>query len=264
MLCFPMFSAGPIERFDAYLRDRTPRVTRQQLIDGGTRLAYGLIKKLVIVNLLLDHKMAHDSGRLVEAVPFSYPPAPVEHLVRDIETVHPLFVWQFVVHQFTTWYLDFSAYSDIAIGAGLLLGIKIGENFDWPFFAPNPTEFWKRYHISLSAWCQRYVYLPVMGWTRNPYLAVFATMGAMGLWHAGSLNYLGWGIYHATVLSIYLTWARIRRKKKWKPKGPAIVIWSTTATALLVCASAVFPATSAYGIRTALELLGVLVGIHVA
>jgi alginate O-acetyltransferase complex protein AlgI len=264
MLFFPMFSAGPIARFDDFLRDRAERVTRAQLIEGGTRIAYGLIKKLVIVNLLLDQRMPHDAARLGEAVPFVFPPAPIEHLIRDLDVVHPLFVWQFVVHQFTTWYLDFSAYSDVAIGAGLLLGIKLGENFDWPLLSPNPTEFWKRYHMSLSAWCQRYVYMPVIGWTRSPYLGVFATMGAMGLWHAGSLNYVGWGIYHATILAIYLTWGRIKRKKKWKPKGTPLLIASTLATSLLACASAVFPATSDYGIATALKLLGVLVGVHVA
>ena len=88
------------------------------------------------------------------------------------------------------------------------------ENFDWPLLAPSPTAFWKRYHATLSGFVQRYVYLPVMGLTRSPYAAVYATMMTMGLWHAGNLNYIAWGVYHATVLSIHLTLGRIKRWRK--------------------------------------------------
>ena len=167
-----------------------------------------------------------------------------------------------MIHQFTTWYLDLSAYSDLAIGAAMFFGIRLVENFEWPMLAPDPTQFWKRYHMSLSGWCQRYIYLPVMGRTRNPYVAVYATMMIMGLWHRGSLNYLTWGAYHATVLSVHLTWNRIKRAKKWKMKSRVWTLASTIITVLAISASAVFPSTSAQGIGAAFKLMGMLVGIH--
>ena len=263
LLFLPMFFAGPIQRFDDYLKDRRPFATRKDLAEGGSRIVEGLIKKVVIVDLLLDSKVfSHDTRQLAGAIPFFRPPCTIEQLVKEAHTIHPFFTWQYVIHTFTQWYLDFSAYSDVAVGAALLFGIRLTENFDYPLVAPNPTEFWKRYHMSLSAFCQRYVYLPVLGWTRNPYVAVYATMMTMGLWHAGSLNYLAWGVYHGTILSIYLTWGRIKRWKKIKPKGLIVDGAGTIATALLACASAVFPATSAFGIGAGLRLFGTLFGIH--
>ncbi len=95
------------------------------------------------------------------------------------------------------------------------MGFKIVENFDWPILAPNPAVYWKRWHISLSGWCQNYVYLPVLGLTRNPYLAVFAAFTCIGLWHAGNWNWLAWGLYHATVVASFQAWTRFRKKRKW-------------------------------------------------
>jgi alginate O-acetyltransferase complex protein AlgI len=261
MLFMPMFSAGPIERFDDYLSHRSEKVLPQQVAEGGTRILYGLVKKMVIVDVLLAKRAPSMSGHLVDAIPFWRPPCTVEDLLKH-DHINPLFVWQFVIHNFAQWYLDFSAYTDVAIGAALFFGIRLTENFDWPLLAPNPTNFWKRYHMSLSAWCQRYVYLPVMARVRNPYVAVFATMCTMGLWHAGNLNYIVWGIYHGTILSIYLTWGRIKRWRKWKPKSTLLLVAGGVLTALLMSASAVFPATTAQGVGAAVRLLGALVGVQ--
>jgi alginate O-acetyltransferase complex protein AlgI len=256
-----MFAAGPIERFDDYLANRSARLTKEQVAEGGSRILYGLVKKMVIVDVLLDQQRAALSPRLFDAIPFLKAPPTVDCLL-DSGRVNPLFAWQFVIHRFTVWYLDFSAYSDVAIGIALFFGIRLVENFDWPIFAPNPTVFWKRYHASLSAWCQRYVYFPVMGRARNPYLAVYATMIVMGLWHGASLNYVVWGIYQATVLSVYVTWLRVKRWRKWKLKSNALLVLGTVVTALLACASSVFASTSDKGVVSAFRLLGMLVGIH--
>lgn len=128
--------------------------------------------------------------------------------------------------------MDFSAYSDIAIGCSRLFGIRIMENFRFPIFAQNLSMYWKRWHISLSSWCQTYAYMPMLGLTRNPYLATYASFLVMGLWHAGTLNRAGWGLYQATGVSIYVTWSAFRRRRKWKAmdKPP----WSWVARAMTV------------------------------
>ena len=112
-------------------------------------------------------------------------------------------------------YMDFSAYSDIAIGSSRLFGIRIMENFNWPIFAQNIGDFWRRWHMTLAGWCQTYVYLPTIGLSRNPFLAVYATFLAIGLWHAGSINYACWGLYHATGVAVFQIWQRFKRRRGW-------------------------------------------------
>jgi len=99
-------------------------------------------------------------------------------------------------------YLQFSGWSDIAIGFSLLMGIKIEENFNKPYLATNLIEFWQRWHMTLSNWCRDYVFTPVLAVSRKPFLAVIIAMSTMGLWHEVSLYYLLWGIYHASGIAI--------------------------------------------------------------
>jgi alginate O-acetyltransferase complex protein AlgI len=150
-------------------------------------------------------------------------------------------------------YLDFSAYSDIAIGSSQLFGIRIMENFNWPIFAENISVFWKRWHMTLSGWCQTYIYLPVIGLTRNPYVATYLTFIAIGLWHSGTTGALAWGLYHGTGISVFGYWNRYRRRRKWRgldrPYGKCL---SIPLTFSFVSAGSVFFATdgvaSPYGV----------------
>jgi len=112
--------------------------------------------------------------------------------------------------------MDFSAYTDIAIGLSRLCGTRIMENLNLPVTASNSGDFRKRWHKTLAGWCQSYVYMPILGLTRNPYLAVYSTFTVMAMWHAGALNWLGWGWYHATGLIVFLSWSRIKRKRRWQ------------------------------------------------
>ena len=114
-------------------------------------------------------------------------------------------------------YFDFSAYSDIAIGSANLLGIKFPENFNWPYIASHPKDFWKRWHISLSSWIRDYLYLPLTGQKfqtnsmggiseasgNGKVKALFLTWFIMGLWHGASWNFALWGLYHAVVIFIF-------------------------------------------------------------
>jgi alginate O-acetyltransferase complex protein AlgI len=199
---FTIWTAGPIERLDHYLAGREDRPSRQMFAEGLTRIVLGLGKKFVIgmqLVPLLFGQVADGKG-----------------LVSGLAQISTFEAWRFLILSFFLFYLDFSAYSDIAIGSSRLFGLRIMENFNWPILAPNPVVYWKRWHMTLSGWCQSYVYLPVISLTRNPYLAVFAAFTCIGLWHAGNWNWLAWGLYHAAVVTLFQAWVRFRRKQGWK------------------------------------------------
>ena len=117
-------------------------------------------------------------------------------------------------------YFDFSGYSDVAIGSALLLGIRFPENFNWPYLALTPREFWKRWHISLSAWIRDYLYLPLTGQsfdtkskggisvaadglTPKFIIPLFITWIIMGFWHGAGWTFAIWGVYHAVIIAVF-------------------------------------------------------------
>ena len=104
-------------------------------------------------------------------------------------------------------YADFSAYTDIARGSARLLGIHLMENFKSPYLAWSPSEFWRRWHISLSSWIRDYLYIPLLG-SQSPtkvraLVILVITMGLSGLWHGAAWNFVVWGLYHGLLLAIY-------------------------------------------------------------
>ena len=117
-------------------------------------------------------------------------------------------------------YCDFSGYSDIAIGAALILGFNIPANFNKPFFATSPSDYWSRWHISLSTWVRDYVYYPLVFKHRRSSIVVFSSllfsMLLMGLWHGASWNFLIWGGLHGIFLAVFT----VLRKKYYKPTEP--------------------------------------------
>ena len=240
---FPIFTAGPIERFDHFLEQAEERLSRDAVVEGLMRIVVGLVKKLVIVELVLD----------LVLIKLEHP--------RALDT-SGLVAWKLCIASFLTTYLDFSAYSDIAIGTSRLFGFRILENFNWPILAPNIGEFWNRWHMTLVGWCRSYVYLPTIGLTRNPYVAVYALCLAVGVWHAGTWSYVIWGLYHATGVVIFQTWKRFktRRKLKLPTSGP----WSAVGivgTLLFVSSSFAFTGREpAEGLRMLARLLFIDVG----
>ncbi|HEX4338471.1 MAG TPA: MBOAT family O-acyltransferase [Polyangiaceae bacterium] len=270
MFFLPMFPAGPIERFDEFLKNRTRTFSSDLLYRGGTRILYGLIKKYVILDLILARHEEH--ARLVEGIPLLMPSYSTVKLLEHLGTLNPVFVWQYVINGYVGIYMDFSAYTDIAVGLGLFLGVKLQENFDYPFLATNIGDFWKRYHMSLSNWAQRYVYFPVLGATRNAQLALFATMLMIGLWHAGNLNYFAWGLYQASMLSLHLVWTRYRRRRVGREEddspfakfveGKPFNFLGWALTFMGVCGSFAFSSTQQQGAWAGVRILAALVGIH--
>lgn len=209
MFLFPIFTAGPIQRFDQFHADCDDHWKLQTTSEGITRIIHGLVKKFVIGQAILLPQFGYvtDAGILLE----------------NLERLPVFKVWGFLVLFFLYAYVDFSAYSDIAIGASRLFGLRIMENFNFPIVSQNIREFWKRWHMTLANWCQSYVYMPMIGLTRNPYVAIYCTFIAMGLWHAGSMNWVCWGLYHASGVSLFLTWTRFKQKCGWRNTGTGLL-----------------------------------------
>jgi alginate O-acetyltransferase complex protein AlgI len=248
---FPAFPAGPIERFENFLAHRDARWTPASTIEGLGRIQRGLVKKFFIAECLV--------------LPLIQQPS-TPQLLGALDQVPALLVWWHLAGAFAYAYLDFAGYSDIAIGAARLFGFKLCENFNSPLLAANLGDFWKRWHMSLSGWCQAYVYMPMLGWTRNPYLATYACMAVIGLWHAGTPNWLFWGMYHATGLAIFLTWARTRRRRNWCPERFFLYqLGARLVTLLFVAASYAFVVTDKHGgLSAAFRILAKLLGVDVA
>lgn len=185
---FPPLLAGPVVRAKDMLPQikGNPVVTRGMTSEGIYLIILGLIKKVVIADFI--------SGNFVDRV-FDNPA-----LYSGFENLMATFGFTIQL------YCDFSGYSDMAIGIALLMGYRFLENFNAPFKAQNPTEFWHRWHISLSTWLRDYVYIP-LGGNRcsrpRMYFNQFATMVIGGLWHGASWMYVIWGAIHGGMLVIH-------------------------------------------------------------
>ncbi|QEF99628.1 Peptidoglycan O-acetyltransferase [Stieleria maiorica] len=204
---FTTFSSGPIERYDHYVANQETTPSRAMFAEGLWRIAIGLIKKFVVADILVEMLFGSISR---------------SQLMHFLPGMSPLRTWVFLATAFLRAYIDFSAYSDIAIGASRLFGLRIMENFRFPIFAINLSEFWKRWHMTLTGWCTSYIYMPTMGRTRSPYVAAYASFIVMGIWHGASLNWVAWGVHHATGICIYGMWSRFKRQRyRDSLNGPA-------------------------------------------
>lgn len=181
---FPQMIAGPIERADRLL----PQFENKRIFDynsavyGMKRILWGLVKKMVIA----------DNCAVV-----------VDRIFPHFEAQDSLTLWIGAVCFALQIYCDFSGYSDIAVGCGRLLGIKLSENFRMPYFAHNIKEFWRRWHITLTGWFRDYVYIPLGGNRKGlvfTALNIFIVFTLSGLWHGAELSYVAWGIYHGALL----------------------------------------------------------------
>lgn len=180
---FPQLVAGPIERatnlLPQFLRKRG--FNQQLATDGMRQFLWGLFKKTVIADNISLHvaSVFYWSNRMV--IPGS-----------DLLLAAVLFSFQI--------YADFSGYSDMAIGISKLFGIKLRQNFRFPYFSRDMAEFWRRWHISLNSWFRDYVYIPLGGSRVKKAVVVrniFIVFILSAIWHGAGLTYILWGIYHA-------------------------------------------------------------------
>jgi alginate O-acetyltransferase complex protein AlgI len=195
---FPSLVAGPIKRFENFLPSlKLGLETRsgQRIMRGSIRIGIGMIKKLVIAD------------NLTAWINFSIP------RFQDLDRSTRWFVFVAIGMRIL---MDFSGYSDIALGLAETLGITIPENFNWPYFATNIQDFWRRWHISLSTWIRDYVYIPMGGGrhgkARTLLNGLFA-FSLVGLWHGARWYYVFWGIYHGFGLMAYRLYKEFGRKR---------------------------------------------------
>lgn len=185
---FPQLIAGPIVRYETISKELDNRdETIEKFSLGVRRFIIGLAKKVLIANML---------GEL--CTKFS---------LVDERSV--LFYWIFAVSYMLQIYFDFSAYSDMAIGLGKMFGFTFLENFNYPFISKSITEFWRRWHISLSSWFKDYVYIPLGGSKKGTLKLVrniFIVWALTGIWHGAAYNFILWGLFIGLLLVIEKLW----------------------------------------------------------
>ena len=200
---FPSLVAGPIKRFGQFvpaLREGADKVNTSDVAEGLCRIAMGYLKKVVVADnltLMIDFYAPH-SLVAGAADPFSTLGLGTRWLVFSLIAVRIL--------------MDFSGYSDIAIGLARLLGIKLPENFNWPYAAKSIQDFWQRWHISLSSWIRDYIYIPLGGSRHGIVRKVFNGLFAFalcGLWHGPAWNFVVWGLYHGVGLAVCANYAAV-------------------------------------------------------
>jgi alginate O-acetyltransferase complex protein AlgI len=205
--------AGPIIRYDWVKRELINRpFDFAHLFSGARRFMIGFGMKVLIADTI----------------------APIADTVFSIGS--PSFVdsWIGCLCYSLQLFFDFSGYSAMAIGLGMMLGFRFPENFNNPYLATSIQDFWRRWHISLSSWIRDYLYIPLGGnriGAIRTYVNLILTMGIAGLWHGGdSWNFLFWGLMHGFALSIDRAWTRT----KGLPHIPVIISYIMTITFVML------------------------------
>lgn len=232
---FPQLVAGPIVRFNEIVDQIHERsITSGMFANGVRRFVVGLGQKMLIANPL--------------AIPadaiFSIP----------AENLTPGLAWLGVAAYTLQIYFDFAGYSSMAIGLGMMFGFRLPENFNYPYISQSITEFWRRWHMSLSAWFRDYLYIPLGGNRISPirtYINLVVVFFLCGLWHGASWTFVVWGLFHGA----FLVLERIGMGKKianlWHPLRHLYVV-------IIVAVGWVFFRSETFGF--ALDFLSAMAG----
>lgn len=173
--------AGPIVRYVHIANEIDNRVTRiSDISNGVNRFCIGLFKKVFFANV---------AGELV-----------THYLAGDLSALSVGGAWFGLIMFSLQIYFDFSGYSDMAIGLGWMFGFHFHENFNYPYTARSATDFWRRWHISLSSFFRDYIYIPLGGNQKNPFRNLFLVWFLTGLWHGASWNFILWGLYFGLLI----------------------------------------------------------------
>lgn len=198
---FPQLVAGPIVRYVTVARELVSRKeTVEGFAEGARRFVIGLAKKVLL---------ADPAGGVADRV-FALP-------LEQLATGN---AWLGTIAYTLQIYLDFSAYSDMAIGLGRIFGFYFPENFDYPYVSRSITEFWRRWHISLSTWFRDYLYIPLGGNRGGPWVTyrnLLIVFVLCGLWHGASWTFLAWGVYHGAFLVVERAGFGARLVRLWRP-----------------------------------------------
>lgn len=230
---FPQLIAGPIVRYTTVEEELNHRThSFEKFAYGANRFVIGLAKKVLIANAL---------GELCE-------------IFRDSSEKSVLFFWVYAIAFSLHIYFDFSGYSDMAIGLGRIFGFHFLENFNYPYISKSITEFWHRWHMSLSTWFRDYVYIPLGGnrvkksrWLFNIIVVWILT----GFWHGAEWNFIAWGLFFAFFLILEKLWVG-----KYLAKVPSAL--SRVYVLLLVAVS--FMIFNANGMKEAISDIAAMFG----
>jgi alginate O-acetyltransferase complex protein AlgI len=225
VLFFPTVTAGPIDRLERFLKDLNAPLNlhAEDFILSGQRLASGLFKKFVLA----------DSLALLSLNP-----------LNASQMSSPGWTWVMLYAYSLQIFFDFSGYTDIAIGLGILLGIKLPENFKRPYLQSNLTLFWNNWHITLTQWFRAYFFNPVTRALRKSKLAIpptlimlttqLATMLLIGLWHGITWNFVFWGLWHGIGLFTQNRWSEwVRPRLAFLGQRPYLQKFSLAAGTIL-------------------------------
>jgi alginate O-acetyltransferase complex protein AlgI len=235
---FPHLIAGPIVRFtdlSEQLRRLTPRLTSETASRGMFFLSCGLVKKLLIADQLNPY---------------------VARLYSAHAHLGLVGGWAAAVGYSLQLYFDFSGYSDMAVGLACLLGFRFPQNFNSPFKAVNISDFWRRWHMSLSSWFRDYLFIPLGGSQRGAKRTVanlVVTMFLAGLWHGAAWTFVVWGLVHGLFLGSHA----VLRRAGWTPGSVAI---NRAVTFLLICAA--FVIFRSPSLPVAGDVLSSMLGLH--
>ena len=198
VIFFPALSAGPIDRIERFVGDlrRPLSLSSDDYGEAGKRLVLGLFKKFVVADTLALAALNATNAMQVRSMGWAWV---------------ILYAYTFQI------YFDFSGYTDIAIGLGRLLGIRLPENFKAPYLKPNLTQFWNNWHMTLTQWFRAYFYNPVTRALRSGkkkfsipsivFITQMATMVLIGLWHGVTWNFVAWGAWHGLGLFVHNRWS---------------------------------------------------------
>lgn len=187
---FPTLVAGPIKRFQSFapqVRAITVPPAPSFMLDIY-RIVMGLAKKTIIADSMTVF---------------------IQPILAPSDAFGRLDYWAAFLAYAAKIYFDFSGYSDIAIGISGLLGLRIPENFEIPYWAPNIAQFWRRWHISLSSWIRDYIFIPLGGSRGSPFVTIVNLLIAMalaGLWHGAAWTFAVWGLWHGAGLAVCRIW----------------------------------------------------------
>jgi alginate O-acetyltransferase complex protein AlgI len=239
---FPELVAGPIVRASVFLpqMERTLALSWQRAAAGLQIVLLGISKKLLVADRL---------ATFVDPV-FASPAAYTQSTVICAVMAYSLQI-----------YCDFSGYSDIAIGVARIIGFDLPENFDMPYLATSITDFWRRWHMTLSQWLRDYLYIPLGGNRRGEwrtYVNLMLTMLLGGLWHGASWTFVLWGMLHGVALAAHKLFRRGAGNDPGR-RSPAITVASWLVTYAFVCVAWVFFRASDFA--TAALVLRKIVGL---
>jgi len=212
---FPQLVAGPIVRASDFLPQlkSAPKITWSKIFLGFQQFVFGLFKKVFIADRIAFY---------------------VDGVFDDVNVLTSFTVWLGVIAYAIQIYCDFSGYSDMAIGVARSFGYDLQENFRHPYISRSVTEFWRRWHISLSTWLRDYLYIPLGGnrkGTRRMYINLMLTMLLGGLWHGAAWTFVLWGFWHGLALVTHRRITSLLNRIR-PTQGLTKILWNLTAWAV--------------------------------